>query len=82
MKINSENHQDEIVDKISHVSPNLAECTWYKTIIHFLQKLWPPDGLEKNKVRDFKLKEIKYCHIDQVLYWKYPLGVLLKCLDP
>ena len=35
----------------------------------------------KIKARDLKLKEIRYCLIDQVLYWKYPLGVLLRCLD-
>jgi hypothetical protein len=33
-------------------------------------------------VRDLKLKEIKYCLIDQVFYWKDPLGVLLRCLGP
>jgi hypothetical protein len=36
----------------------------------------------KSKARDLKLKEIKYFLIDQVLYWKDPLGVLLKFLDP
>jgi hypothetical protein len=64
MNINSENQQVDIVDKSSHVSPSLAECTWYKDIMHFLQKLWPPDGLDKNKVRDLKLKVIKYCLVD------------------
>jgi len=82
MNINSENQQVEIDDKDSHVSLNLTECIWYKDIIYFLQKLRPPDGLEKNKVRDLKLKAIKYCLIDQVLYWKDPLGVILRCLDP
>jgi hypothetical protein len=33
-------------------------------------------------VRDLKLKSIKYCLIDHILYWKDPLGVLLRCLDP
>jgi hypothetical protein len=82
MNINSKNQHVDLADKISHISPNLAECTWYKDIIYFLQKLEPPKGLEKNKVRDFNLKEIIYCLIDHVLYWKYPLGVLLRCLDP
>jgi hypothetical protein len=82
INISSENQQAELSDKGSQVSPQLAECTWYKDIIYFLQKLQPPDGLEKNKVRDLKLKAIKYCLIDQVLYWKDPLGVLLRCLDP
>jgi hypothetical protein len=38
--------------------------------------------MEKNKVRALKLKSIKYFRVDQVLYWKDPLGVLLRCLDP
>jgi hypothetical protein len=38
--------------------------------------------MEGRRARDLKLKEIKYCLIDQVLYWKDPLGVLLRCLDP
>jgi hypothetical protein len=42
----------------------------------------PPDGMGKSKARALKLKTIRYCLIDQVLYWKDPLGVLLRCLDP
>jgi hypothetical protein len=33
-------------------------------------------------VRDSKLKEIKYYIVDHVLYWKDPVGVLLRCLYP
>jgi hypothetical protein len=62
--------------------PPLAECTWYKDIIFFLLELQPPDGMGKSKARALKLKEIKYFLIDQVLYWKDPLGVLLRFLDP
>jgi hypothetical protein len=36
----------------------------------------------RSKARDLKLKAIRYFLIDQVLYWKDPLGVLLRCLDP
>jgi hypothetical protein len=36
----------------------------------------------KRKARDLKLKVIRYCLINQNLYWKYPLGVILRCLDP
>jgi hypothetical protein len=25
---------------------------------------------------------VRYCIVDQILYWKDPLGVLLRCLDP
>jgi len=38
--------------------------------------------MERSKERVLKLKEIKYCLIDQVLYWKDPIGALLICLDP
>jgi hypothetical protein len=44
--------------------------------------LRPPDGLQKNKARALKLKAVKYCLVDQVLYWKDPLGMLLKCMNP
>jgi hypothetical protein len=33
-------------------------------------------------VRDLKLKAVRYCIVDHVLYWKDPVGVLLRCLDP
>jgi hypothetical protein len=78
----SEDQQDEFSDEDPKVTPPLERCTWYKDIIFFLQKLQPPDGMGKSKVRSLKLNSIKYCLIDQVLYWKYPLGVLLRCLDP
>ena len=64
MNINSKNQQTEFADKSSHASPNLSECTWYKDIIYFLQNLRPPDSLNKKKVRDLKLKSIKYCLIE------------------
>jgi hypothetical protein len=38
--------------------------------------------MQRNNARDLKLKEIKYFLVDKDLYWKYPLGVLLRCLDP
>jgi hypothetical protein len=78
----SENQQVDLSNEDSKVTPPLVGCTWYKDITFFLQKLHPPDGMEKRKVRDLKLKSIKYCLVDHVLYWKYPLGVLLRCLDP
>jgi hypothetical protein len=61
--------------------PPLARCPWYKDDIYFLQELRPPDGLQRNKAKDMKLKAVIYCLINQVLYWKDPLGFLLKCVD-
>jgi hypothetical protein len=67
-----ENQQSELFDKGSQVSPPLAGCAWYKDIIFFLQKLQPLDVMEKKKVRDLKLKSIKYFLVDQDFYWKDP----------
>jgi hypothetical protein len=78
----SENQQVELSDTSSQNSPLLVECTWYGNIIYFLQELRPPDGMGKIKARALKLKAIRYCLIDWVLYWKDPLGVLLRCLNP
>jgi hypothetical protein len=77
-----EKQQAELNDKGIQIIPTLADSSWYKDIIFFLQNLQPPSGMEKNKVRALKLKSIKYCLVDQILYWKDPLGVLLRCLDP
>jgi hypothetical protein len=78
----SGNQQTELSDSGPQDNPPLEECAWYKNIIYFLQELKPPDGMGKRKARALKLKEIRYCLIDQVLYWKDPLGVLLRCLYP
>jgi hypothetical protein len=64
------------------VDPPLEGSPWYKDVIYFLQKLQPPDGMQRNNDRALKIKEIKYFVIDQILYWKDPLRVILRCLDP
>jgi hypothetical protein len=69
-------------DKGPQVISTFEDCSWYKDIIFFLQNLHPPSGMERNKVRSLKLKSIKYFFVDQILYWKDPLGVFLRCLDP
>jgi len=81
MGTNSANQQSEIQNNILQINSKLAECSWYKDVIYFLQNLQPPVGLEKAKVRSLKLKVVKYCIVDHVLYWKDPTGILLKCLD-
>jgi hypothetical protein len=76
------NEQAESSNRGSQSTIPLAACPWYKDILYFLQELRPLDGMEKSKARDLKLKAVRYCLIDQALYWKDPLGVLLRCLDP
>jgi hypothetical protein len=77
-----ENQQAESSNKISQSGLSLAECTSYKDIFYFLQELKPPDRMGKIKARDLKLKAVRYCLIDQVLYWRDPLGVFMRCLNP
>jgi ribonuclease HI len=76
------NQQNQLSDVDPRTEPLLARCPWYKDVIYFLQELRPPDGLQRNKARALKLKVVRYCLVDQILYWKDPLGVLLKCINP
>jgi hypothetical protein len=61
---------------------SLADCAWYREILYFLQELRPPDGMGKSRARALKLKSVRYCLIEQVLYWRDPLAMLLRCLNP
>jgi hypothetical protein len=74
--------QDQLPDIDHQREPPLARCPWYKDVIYFLQELRPPNSLQRSKARALKLKAVRYCLIDQVLYWKDPLGVILKCMSP
>jgi hypothetical protein len=78
----SGSQQAESPNQCSQDGLSLAECAWYRDILYFLQELKPPNGMEKSKARALKLKAVRYCLIDQTLYWKDPLGVFLRCLDP
>jgi hypothetical protein len=82
MNANYVNQQTDIPNNNLQINLKLTKCSWYKDLIHFLQTLQPPTGLEKNKVRDLKLKTVMYFIVDNVLYWKDHVGVILICLDP
>ena len=58
-----------------------AESTWYAYIVNFILYLQCPEHLDKKAARSLKLKTTKYCLIEQQLFWKYPGGILLRCLD-
>jgi hypothetical protein len=60
----SKNQQAESSNKGSQGDLSLAECTWYRDILYFMQELKPPNGMGKNKVRYLKLKAVRYCLID------------------
>eukprot|EP00253_Pinus_taeda_P031853 PITA_31853 len=60
---------------------NLASCEWYSTIAQFLLKLEVPLGLSSSQARTIKLRAAKYCILENLLYWRDPSGILLRCLD-
>ena len=57
------------------------DSPWYEKIVYFLMHLQCPPDLNKSEYRSLKPKALKYILVDQVLYWKDPRGILLKCLD-
>lgn len=66
------------------MTPQLYEAfmtsPWYANLIYVLFNLNTPLGITKTKAIFLKLKAIKFCIIENVLYWKDVVGLLLKCL--
>jgi hypothetical protein len=85
ISINAEEAQSEFfVQRYNHdqpISANLSSCEWYSIIIHFLQTLVDPPEMNPTQVRALKLKAVKFCINENMLYWKDPSGMLLRCLD-
>jgi hypothetical protein len=83
--INAESDQPQIsAEKLNYdlqVSSHLADCEWYSHIIYFLQNLTAPPDMSQTQVRALKLKAIKFCISDKMLFWKDPSGVLLRCIN-
>jgi hypothetical protein len=74
--------QTELPSQCPQDDLSLVNFSWYRDILYFLQELKPPDGMGKRKARALNLKAVRYSLIEQVLCWRYPLGMLLKCLNP
>jgi hypothetical protein len=70
----SENQQVEPYDTNAQEDPPLAGCPWYKDVIYFLQELWLPDGMQRNKARNLKIKSIKYFLVGKNLLERPPGG--------
>jgi hypothetical protein len=63
------------------VSPHLADCEWYSHIICFLHNLSVPLDLTKTQGGALKLKAINFFINDNLLFWKNPTGILLRCIN-
>ena len=60
---------------------NLASCEMYYGIAHFLLKLEVHPGLISSQARTIKLRVAKFCINKNLLYWRDPSRILLRCLD-
>eukprot|EP00253_Pinus_taeda_P018230 PITA_18230 len=67
--------------KNQSLAENLAFCEWYFTIAQFLLKLEVPPSLSSSQARTIKLRAAKYCTHENLLYWRDPSRVLLRCLE-
>lgn len=62
------------------INEPFTDSPWYANIISVLLNLQAPPGLSITKARFLKMKSMKYCIIDNALFWKYNGGILLNCL--
>jgi len=57
-----------------------SSSVWYHDIVSYLLTLQCPSEINPYKSRTLKSHAVNYCIIDGKLYWKDPLGFLLRCL--
>jgi ribonuclease HI len=83
MNIDAENvpSVEDKEDERMQVSAHIADCEWYSSIIRFLQTLSVPSDLTKTQRRALKLRAINFCITDNLLFWKNPIGLLLRCVN-
>ena len=62
------------------ISEAFLDSPWYADIIFVLLNLQDPPGLSRTKARFLKLKAIRFCMIDNELFWKDHGGILLNWL--
>ena len=63
-----------------HVVFEFSMYPWYYDIVYVLQNLQYHVGLSKTRARSVKLKDAKFCILNQYFYWMDPRGVLLNCV--
>jgi hypothetical protein len=62
----------------TQIQEKFSSSAWYGDIVSYLLTLQCPSDMTPSKVRTLKLHAVKYCIIDNQLYWKDPLGFLLR----
>jgi hypothetical protein len=72
--------ETDIQQSVNKINEKFSSSKWYQNIIFYLQNLQCPPNLTPPKTISLKLKVVKYCIINEQLYWRDPLGFLLTCL--
>jgi len=62
------------------INQAFTDFPWYTDIIYVLQNLQAPPALSKTKSMFLKIKSLKFCIIDDTLFWKNHEGILLSCV--
>lgn len=62
------------------ISEAFIDSSCYANIIFVLLNRQAPPGLSRTKSRFLKMKAMKYCILDNVLFWKDNSGILLNYL--
>ena len=77
--VETEVNQDH--NDIPLVVENISSCEWYLDIIQILQKLEFSPDLTPNQARALKLKYVKFCIIDKLLYWRDQSGIYCPIIE-
>ena len=64
----AETKENQDQNNSPEVAENISSCEWYSGIIQFLLKLEVSPDLTPNQARALKLKSIKFCIIDKLMY--------------
>jgi len=75
--VEMDNGEDMVTPPISQA---FIESPWYDDIICVLQNLQAPPKLSRTKSRFLKIKSLRFCIIDNALFWRNHEGILLNCL--
>ena len=62
------------------ISEPFTDSPCYADIIFTLLNSRDPLGLTRTKARFLKMKSLKYCFIDNALFWKHNGGIIFNCL--
>ena len=65
---------NELDDEQEMATPQISQAfldsPWYADIIYVLLNLQAPLGLSRTKKRFLKMTSLKFCILDNVLFWK------------